>query len=92
MALHNFPGRFDEKVLLLTGSASATSVSQPTGIAPTQELGDHLYHHTDVEGFVAVSAKSPQQRNLVIFPEKLVVGSEIIFHDPVSGATHRITG
>jgi hypothetical protein len=50
----------------------------PTGTAPTQALGEAL--HADarqLEGFVAVSARAPERRNLVIFPDHLRRGSSV---------------
>jgi len=69
----------------------ATSVKQPVGTAPTQDLGEALFS-LRVEGFRTVSAKLPQQMNLVVFPQNLLKGSQIVYHDPASGKTHRIKG
>jgi hypothetical protein len=69
----------------------ATSVKQPVGTAPTQDLGEAL-SSLGIEGFRTVSAKVPQQMNLVVFPQNLLKGSQLVYHDPTSGKTHRIKG
>jgi hypothetical protein len=69
----------------------ATSVKQPVGTAPTQNLGEAL-SSLGIEGFRTVSAKVPQQMNLVVFPQNLLKGSQLAYHDPVSGKPHRIKG
>jgi RES domain-containing protein len=68
-----------------------TSVSQPTGTAPTQDLGEALQSLPGIEGFRTVSAKIPYQMNLVVFPQKLLKGSQIVYHDKASGKTHKVT-
>jgi RES domain-containing protein len=70
---------------------SATSVKEPVGFAPTQDLGEAL-SSLGFEGFRTVSAKVPQQMNLVVFPENLLKGSQLVYPDPVSGKTHRVKG
>jgi threonine dehydrogenase-like Zn-dependent dehydrogenase len=65
------------------------SVSAPTGLAPTQELGAALHGVAGLEGFLAVSARVPYNQNLVVFPKKLLSGSQISFTDP-SGRHHSI--
>jgi RES domain-containing protein len=79
-----------------------TSVQELTGdwrssntagtLAPTQQLGVALYHVQGIEGFVTVSAKSPQEKNLNIFPAKLKRGSRIRFRNEFAGKTHSIEG
>lgn len=66
-----------------------TNVGGPTSIAPTQELGEELYRRR-VEGFFAVSAKIPTNRNLAVFPKNLQPGSFIEFRDPAGSLVHRI--
>ena len=58
-----------------------TNVSGPTGIAPTQELGQAL-SHAGVEGILTVSAKIPTNRNLAVLPGNLLSGSSVEFSDP----------
>jgi RES domain len=65
-----------------------TSVSGPTGIAPTQQLGRALFD-TGVEGFRAISARVPYHKTLVVFVDSLQKGSELTFSDG-SGVVHRI--
>ncbi|RMH23012.1 MAG: RES domain-containing protein [Acidobacteria bacterium] len=52
-----------------------TTVSQPTGLAPTHELGHELYQAPDLEGFRTLSAKAPYHEALVVFPQKLQPGA-----------------
>ena len=61
------------------------SVSQPTGLAPTQELGQAIYNLKTIEGFRSISARVPTHMNLVVFPKRLRRGSSIIFSDPETG-------
>ncbi len=56
-----------------------TSVGQPVGAAPTQELGAALFATPQVEGFLTLSAKLPYHKNLVVFPSKLQTGSSLQF-------------
>jgi hypothetical protein len=67
-----------------------TSVIAPTGIAPTQELGEALFL-TGIEGFRSLSAKVPYVRTLMVFPTNLKLGSSIV-HSEVGAAVHRIIG
>ena len=67
-----------------------TSVPQPVGTAPTQELGEALFQVPGLEGFVALSAKDPTKRTLVVLPQKLQAGSSISFSDPLAGVSFRI--
>ncbi len=62
----------------------------PPGDAPTQRLGAALYATKDVEGFLAISAKMPPNKTLIVFPQKLRKGSELVFPDGITGKTHRI--
>ena len=58
------------------------SVSQPAGVpAPTQELGAALYAVDGLEGFLSTSAKVPTHQILIVFPDKLAAGSELVCHD-----------
>jgi RES domain-containing protein len=63
------------------------SVSQPTGPAPTQLLGEALHRVRGLEGFRTVSARVPTHMNLVVFPDKLRRGSSITFTNPATGQT-----
>jgi hypothetical protein len=68
----------------------ATSVKLPIGSAPTQELGAALHGVPDLEGFLTLSARLPDQLVLVAFPKKLKQGSTIQFWNPVTGQAHSI--
>lgn len=62
-------------------------------IAPTQRLGAALFATKNVEGFLATSAPASPNRNLIVFPRKLLKGSELVFEDESpSGTIHRIKG
>ena len=60
------------------------SVSAPTGVTPTQELGQELYRTSSIEAFRTISAKVPYARNLVVFPQKLSSRSSLIYRDPTN--------
>jgi hypothetical protein len=62
----------------------------PPGGAPTQRLGAALYATRGVEGFLAISARMPPNKTLIVFPQKLRKGSELVFQDIITGKTHRI--
>lgn len=67
-----------------------TPISEPVGIAPTQDLGKELFS-SGAEGFRAISAKVPYHRTLVVFTERLHAGSSLTFIDRSSGGViHRI--
>ena len=66
-----------------------TSVSEPTGIAPTQDLGKALFD-TGTEGFRAISAKIPFSKTLTVFTDSLQSGSSLTFIDQFGTAVHRI--
>lgn len=52
-------------------------------LAPTQELGQRIFDVPGIEGFKVFSAKKPECLCLVVFPEKLLMGSSITFlNDP----------
>lgn len=69
-----------------------SSVPQPTGTAPTQDLGEALFSTPGIEGFRTVSAKVPDNMNLVVFPQKLLKGSRIIYQESATGRIHEIKG
>ena len=48
-----------------------TSVREPVGTAPTQELGAALFACKKFEGFIAISAKLATNRVLGVFPERM---------------------
>jgi hypothetical protein len=65
-----------------------STVSQPTGTAPTQELGRALFL-SKAEGFRTISAKVPEYQILAVFPENLSPGSSLTFKDH-GAVVHRI--
>lgn len=89
--------KIDMSVQELTGDwagyqkrSRAFLVNEPTGLAPTQELGSRLYHTRGIEGFLYVSARDARHLNLTIFRHKLRTGSSIRWTDPSSGVVHGI--
>ncbi len=63
------------------------------GDAPTQKLGEALFSTTSVEGFLTISAPASSNKNLIIFPQKLIKGSELVFVDASPGGKiHRRKG
>jgi RES domain len=68
----------------------STSIPLPVAPAPTQELGAAL-HDVDLEGFLTISAKLSDQKNLVIFPQNMRRGSFVEFSHPTLGS-YRING
>lgn len=69
-----------------------SSVPEPVGIAPTQDLGQALHNQPAIEAFFVMSAKLPDHRNLVVFPSKLATGSSLTFVNPVTNQVHKIQG
>jgi hypothetical protein len=61
--------------------AKSGSVRGSVRAAPTQDLGEALFSTPQIEGFRAISSKIPTQMNPVVFPEKLLPGSKIIYTD-----------
>ncbi|HJS09010.1 MAG TPA: RES domain-containing protein [Pirellulales bacterium] len=68
--------------------SSRSSISEPTGQAPTQLLGEALFKTSGVEGFRTYSAKMPQHANLVVFPTKLHPASQLVYFNPISNQSH----
>jgi hypothetical protein len=52
---------------------------------PTQMLGRRLERIRGLEGFLSYSARVATQRNLMIFPHKLLSGSQLRYRDPATG-------
>lgn len=69
----------------------ATSVKVPVGRAPTQRLGAALYAVPNLEGFLTVSARLPDQMVLVIFPDKLQPHSVVEHINPATGEIYQLT-
>jgi hypothetical protein len=71
--------------------SASTPVSQPAGVpAPTQVLGAALHAVSGVEGFIAISAKVPTRRNLVVFPDKLLPKSSLECRDEKGKLLYKI--
>jgi RES domain len=62
----------------------------PRDDAPTQRLGSALFSTGKIEGFFAISAAMPYCKNLIVFPQKLQEGGELVFSDTITGRAHRI--
>jgi len=60
----------------------------PPSEAPTQRLGVALYETKNIEGFLSISAKMSRHRTLIVFPHKLLKGSELRFEDTITHKTH----
>ena len=57
----------------------ATSVSGPTGKAPTQDFGEQLFAVCpDVQGLLTLSARLPYYRVLAVFPSRLRKGVDYV--------------
>ena len=80
----------DVSLQLLTGNWSWYNARR--FLAPTQELGLALFNEGDVEGFLAPSAKSPEDKSLIIFPARLRKGSAIRYRDPATGKPYTLKG
>ena len=58
----------------------ATSVTQPTGVAPTQRLGEALFQDSrGIEAVLSLSARMPYHLSLMVFPQNLRPGSFVQF-------------
>jgi RES domain len=68
------------------------TLNQPTGLAPTQSLGAALFAVPGLEAFKTVSAKVTDKRVLVIFPQKLRIGSSVQFQDALTMHQQTIQG
>lgn len=59
--------------------------------APTQKLGEALYCLPGLQGFLTISAKAPDRKNLVVFPDKITpADGKIEITHPSSGIVHQI--
>jgi RES domain-containing protein len=67
-----------------------TPVQEPTGLAPTQELGAALYRVPGLEAFRSLSARAPYHEVLVLFPEKLSAGSRVSWLNPLTDTVDTI--
>jgi hypothetical protein len=82
----------DQQALLETTMQELTGNwdAYAPGEAPTQRLGSALFRTKNVEGFLANSARIPKSKTLIVFPQKLHKGSEVVFEDQITGKIHRI--
>ena len=72
------------------GSRLPVPLLRPSGIAPTQDLGEALYQ-TGVEGFRAISAKVPTHCTLMVFPQNLRPGSYLEYRDQNDNILDRVS-
>ena len=84
-------GRLETTAQELTGDwrgyrqrGPGTTIQQPTGLAPTQDLGAALFGRADLEGFRTLSARVPYHEILVVFPENLQHGSRVSWFNPLT--------
>lgn len=70
--------------------SSYSSVPEPQGHAPTQELGQSLFDNPNTEAFLVMSAKLPDHKNLIVFPSKLTPTSYLRFTNPITNQIHTI--
>jgi hypothetical protein len=71
---------------------NASTIKEPVGTAPTQNLGEALFGVRGIEGFRVPSAKLPYHCNLVIFPQKMFKGSSLEFRDTPAHLLQEIKG
>jgi len=76
----------------LTGDWRAYSLRNPTKLGgthgsdvPTQMLGRRLERIRGLEGFLSYSARVATRRNLMVFPRKLLPGSQLRYRDLATG-------
>ena len=60
-------------------------LTEPTGIAPTQQLGWELFGNPKIEGIKAISAKVTTTCSLVVFTHKLSRPGSLMWDDPNTG-------
>jgi hypothetical protein len=85
--------RIRTSVQELTGDWRAYALRNPTRLrggghgsdVPTQMLGRRLERIRHLEGFLSYSARIATRRNLMIFPRKLLPGSQLRYRDPATG-------
>lgn len=81
-----------EQSILGLSAQEITGSWQPyePGEAPTQRLGAALFATKNLEGFLTLSARVPRCKTLIVFPEKLQAGSELVFQDLITHKIHKI--
>lgn len=83
----------------LAGDWGGYRLRRPTAVprgplhlaAPTQRLGAALHAVPGVEGFLAYSAQAPTHVNLMVFPDRLQPGSQLLYTDPATGQNHTVS-
>jgi|SRR5579871_5135244 len=55
---------------------------------PTQRLGRRLVRIRGLEGFLSYSARIATRRTLMVFPHKMLPGSQLRYQDPATGNWH----
>ena len=73
-------------------AAARSSIQEPVGTAPTQDLGEALFAVPGIEGFRSLAAKLAYHRNLIVFPRKMFKGSRLEFRDDSADLLQVIVG
>ena len=82
----------------LTGDWRAYALRTPARLrggrhgsdVPTQRLGRSLERIRGLEGFLSYSARIATRRTLMVFPHKLLPGSQLRYQDPLTGIWHTL--
>lgn len=82
----------------LSGDWRAYALRKPTRLrggsqgsdVPTQKLGRRLERIRGLEGFLSYSARIATRRTLMVFPHKLLPGSQLRYRDPATGNWHTL--
>ena len=70
----------------------ATSVSGPSGKAPTQDFGEQLFATCpDVQGILTLSARLTYYRSLVVFPQRLRKGFDYVRYSITDNSGRTVT-
>lgn len=85
--------RIETSIQELTGDWRAYALRNPNRLrgavhgsdVPTQLLGRRLERSRGVEGFLSYSARIATHRILMIFPRKLLPGSQLRYQEPTTG-------
>ena len=83
----------------LSGDWGGYRLRRPTAVpsgplhltAPTQRLGAALHAVPGLEGFLTYSAQASTHVNLMVFPDKLQPGSQLLYTDPGTGLNHTVS-
>lgn len=90
--------RIHTSVQELTGDWRAYALRKPDRIrggmhgsdVPTQKLGRRLERIRGLEGFLSYSSRVATRRILMVFPHKLLPGSQLRYRDPATGTWHTL--